>query len=269
MTIKEVCSKFDISPDTLRYYERVGVIPEVNRNARGIRDYTDEDIKWVETAICFRSAGMPIELLIEYVRLFREGDNTFEARCSLLKEARERILVERKTYNDALEKMNYKIKKYEEAVKTGVLVWDNEKCLNDEKSKYANKMMFPIGDSNDAFSQYFVGRSYLAPISDSQVGIFNVTFEPKCRNNWHIHNADKGGGQILLCIAGRGYYQEFGKDAVEMNPGDCINIHAGVKHWHGAAPDSWFSHLAIEVPGENNSTEWCEAVTDEQYNKLK
>lgn len=152
MTIKEVCSKFDISPDTLRYYERVGVIPEVNRNARGIRDYTDEDIKWVETAICFRSAGMPIELLIEYVRLFREGDNTFEARCSLLKEARERILVERKTYNDALEKMNYKIKKYEEAVKTGVLVWDNEKCLNDEKSKYANKMMFPIGDSNDAFS---------------------------------------------------------------------------------------------------------------------
>ncbi|MCI6890203.1 MAG: MerR family transcriptional regulator [Ruminococcus sp.] len=117
MTIKEVCSKFDISPDTLRYYERVGVIPEVNRNARGIRDYTDEDIKWVETAICFRSAGMPIELLIEYVRLFREGDNTFEARCSLLKEARERILVERKTYNDALEKMNYKIKNMKKQLK--------------------------------------------------------------------------------------------------------------------------------------------------------
>ena len=103
MTIKEVCSKFDISPDTLRYYERVGVIPEVNRNARGIRDYTDEDIKWVETAICFRSAGMPIELLIEYVRLFREGDNTFEARCSLLKEARERMAEQYLSFDSLME----------------------------------------------------------------------------------------------------------------------------------------------------------------------
>lgn len=90
-----------------------------------------------------------------------------------------------------------------------------------------------------------------------------------CRNNWHIHHADKGGGQILVCVAGRGYYQEEGKEAVEMKPGDCINIPAGVKHWHGAAPDSWFSHLAIEVPGENCSNEWLEAVSDDDYGKLE
>ena len=98
----------------------------------------------------------------------------------------------------------------------------------------------------------------LAPISTSQVGIFNVTFEPGCRNNWHIHHAKSGGGQILVCVAGRGYYQVEGKEAVEMKPGDCINIPAEVKHWHGAASDEWFSHLAIEVPGENSSNEWLE-----------
>ena len=112
-------------------------------------------------------------------------------------------------------------------------------------------------------------RAYLSPVSTSQVGVFNVTFEPGCRNNWHIHNAAKGGGQILICVAGRGYYQEWGKDAIEMNPGDCINIPVGVKHWHGAAPDSWFSHLAIEVPGENGSNKWLEAVDAETYGKLK
>ena len=90
-----------------------------------------------------------------------------------------------------------------------------------------------------------------------------------CRNNWHIHHATEGGGQILVCVAGRGYYQEWDKDAVEMKPGDCINIPAEVKHWHGAAPDEWFSHLAIEVPGENSSNEWCETVSDEEYGKLK
>ena len=90
-----------------------------------------------------------------------------------------------------------------------------------------------------------------------------------CRNNWHIHHAKSGGGQILICIAGRGYYQEEGKEAVEMKPGDCVNIPAEVKHWHGAAPDEWFSHLAIEVPGEKTSSEWCETVTDEIYEKLK
>ena len=123
------------------------------------------------------------------------------------------------------------------------------------------------GQPNDGFAQYFSGKSYLAPVSTSQVGIFNVTFEPGCRNNWHIHHAKSGGGQILVCVAGRGYYQEEGKDAIEMKPGDCINIPAEVKHWHGAAPDSWFSHLAIEVPGEEGSNEWCEPVTEEQYQK--
>ena len=134
---------------------------------------------------------------------------------------------------------------------------------------HAKKMIFPIGEPNDKFAQYFTGKSFLAPVSTSQVGIFNVTFEPGCRNNWHIHHAKSGGGQILICIAGRGYYQEEGKEAVEMKPGDCVNIPAEVKHWHGAAPDEWFSHLAIEVPGEKTSSEWCETVTDEIYGKLK
>lgn len=129
---------------------------------------------------------------------------------------------------------------------------------------HAKEMIFPIGEPNDGFAQYFSGKSYLAPISKSQVGIFNVTFEPGCRNNWHIHHASKGGGQILICVAGKGYYQEWGKKAIEMKPGDCINIPVGVKHWHGAAPDCWFSHLAIEVPGENSSNEWLEPVKDEQ-----
>ena len=147
-------------------------------------------------------------------------------------------------------------------------VW-TEDAVTDAKSALENGMVFPIGAPNDAYAQYFVGQSYLSPVSTSQVGVFNVTFEPGCRNNWHIHNAAKGGGQILICVAGRGYYQEWGKDAIEMNPGDCINIPVGVKHWHGAAPDSWFSHLAIEVPGENGSNKWLEAVDAETYGKLK
>ena len=102
-----------------------------------------------------------------------------------------------------------------------------------------------------------------------QVGVGNVTFEPACRNNWHIHHAKKGGGQILIATAGRGYYQEWGKPAEELKPGDVVNIPAGVKHWHGAAPDSWFQHLAIEVPGEGGSNEWLEPVSDEDYGKLK
>lgn len=139
----------------------------------------------------------------------------------------------------------------------------------DAKHKHEMSMVFPIGQPNDAFAQYFTGKSYLAPISTEQVGIFNVTFEPGCRNNWHIHHAKEDGGQILVCVAGRGYYQEWGKPAVEMKPGDCINIPAGVKHWHGAAPDSWFSHLAIEVLGVEASNEWLETVNDEQYGILK
>ena len=134
---------------------------------------------------------------------------------------------------------------------------------------HAASMVFPIGAPNDGFAQYFSGKSFLAPVSTQQVGISNVTFEPGCRNNWHVHHASKGGGQILVCIAGRGYYQEEGKPAQELHPSDVVNIPAGVKHWHGAAPDSWFSHLAVEVPGENRSNEWLEPVTDAEYAKLK
>lgn len=129
--------------------------------------------------------------------------------------------------------------------------------------------VFPVGKPNDAYAKYFVGKSYLDMISKEQVGVGNVTFEPACRNNWHIHHAKKGGGQILIATAGRGYYQEWGKPAVELKPGDVVNIPAGVKHWHGAAPNSWFQHLAIEVPGEGTSNEWLEPVSDEDYGKLK
>lgn len=147
-------------------------------------------------------------------------------------------------------------------------VWKEETLETDAKAAHAAQMVFPIGSPNDGFAQYFIGQSYLAPLSTEQVGIFNVTFEPGCRNNWHIHHADKGGGQILVCVAGEGYYQEWGKKAQKLCPGDVVNIPAGVKHWHGAAPDSWFSHLAIEVPGENGSNEWLEAVDDTQYNEI-
>ena len=148
-------------------------------------------------------------------------------------------------------------------------VWSGDTPTDDAKERHAAETVFPIGAPNDGFAQYFIGQSYLAPLSTRQVGIFNVTFEPGCRNNWHIHKADKGGGQILVCVAGRGYYQEWGKDAVELHPGDTVNIPAGVKHWHGAAPDSWFSHLAVEVPGENSGSEWLEPVDDARYGELK
>ena len=129
--------------------------------------------------------------------------------------------------------------------------------------------VFPMGEKNDAYAQYFIGQSYLCPLSREQVGIANVTFEPGCRNNWHIHHAKTGGGQILLVTAGRGYYQEWGQPARELHPGDVVNIPAGAKHWHGAAPDSWFAHLAVEVPGEETSNEWLEPVSEEDYGKLK
>ena len=130
-------------------------------------------------------------------------------------------------------------------------VWA-EDAAEDAKAKHQSEMVFPIGASNDGFAQYFSGKSYLAPLSTAQVGIYNVTFEPGCRNNWHIHHAAKGGGQILVCVAGRGYYQEWGKAPLELHPGDVVNIPPEVKHWHGAAPDCWFSHLAVEVPGEGH-----------------
>lgn len=139
---------------------------------------------------------------------------------------------------------------------------------DDAKSAHQNSMIFPIGEPNEGFAQYFVGQSYLAPISTSRVNIFNVTFEPKCHNNWHIHRAEKGGGQILVCVAGRGYYQEWGKEAQVLLPGDVVHIPVDVKHWHGAAHDSWFSHLSVEVPGVNCSNEWLEPVNQSEYEKL-
>ena len=139
----------------------------------------------------------------------------------------------------------------------------------DGKAAFQREMIFPIGEPNTAYAKYFIGNSYLAPISKEQIPFSNVTFEPGCRNNWHIHHATKGGGQMLVCVAGKGWYQEWGKPAVQMLPGDVIHIPANVKHWHGAAADSWFAHLAFEVPGENTSNEWLEPVTDEEYNRLE
>lgn len=149
-------------------------------------------------------------------------------------------------------------------------VWNDETTpATTPKDQYAKTIMFPIGEANTAFEKYFIGQSYLAPISTEQVKIYNVTFEPKCRNNWHIHKAKSGGGQMLIGVGGRGYYQEWGKEPIEIVEGTVIHIPANVKHWHGAAPDSWFSHLAIEIDGEETSNEWLEPVTDEEYNKLK
>lgn len=128
--------------------------------------------------------------------------------------------------------------------------------------------VFPAGDANDAFAQYFTGQSYLNMLSTEQIPIGNVTFEPGCRNNWHIHYSDNGGGQILLVTAGEGWYQEWGKSARKLKPGDVVHIPANVKHWHGAAADCWFQHLAIEVPGEGCKTEWHEPISDEEYKKL-
>lgn len=132
--------------------------------------------------------------------------------------------------------------------------------------KPENISIFPMGEKNEAYAKYFVGQSYLNMLSTERVVIGNVTFEPGCRNNWHIHHK---GGQILLCTAGRGYYQEWGKEAQELHPGDIVNIPPEVKHWHGAAKDSWFAHLAVEVPAEGASNEWMEAVNQADYEKLK
>lgn len=148
-------------------------------------------------------------------------------------------------------------------------VWAEDTTGDDAKAAFQREMIFPIGEPNTAFARYFIGNSYLARISSEQVYIANVTFEPRCRNNWHIHKATKGGGQMLIGVAGKGWYQEEGKPAQEILPGTVIHIPAGVKHWHGAAADSWFAHLAFEIAGENTSNEWLEPVTDEQYDKLK
>ena len=140
-----------------------------------------------------------------------------------------------------------------------------------DKAAFEKQDAFGIGAPNEAYAQYFIGQSYLKPLT--QPGAFavflaNVTFEPGCRNNWHIHHATKGGGQLLICTAGEGWYQEEGKEAVSLYEGSVVMIPANVKHWHGAKKDSWFSHIAVEVPGENCKNEWCEPVSDEEYGKL-
>ena len=128
------------------------------------------------------------------------------------------------------------------------------------------KQLFPLGEKNDEYAQYFTGQSYIKMLTSEGLYTFNITFEPGCRNNWHIHHK---GGQILFCTAGTGWYQEEGKPAQLLNPGDVVNIPPGVKHWHGATKDSWFAHIAISVPAEGATVEWLEPVTDEEYNTLQ
>ena len=143
--------------------------------------------------------------------------------------------------------------------------------------KYATKKdfdqvnAFGLGDSNEAYAQFFIGQSYLKNLgatSDGQLAFHNVTFEPACRNNWHVHKATKGGGQVLICTAGEGWYQEEGTDPVELKEGSLVIIPANVKHWHGAKADSWFSHITIGVPGENTENVWLEEVSDSDYQAL-
>ena len=141
-----------------------------------------------------------------------------------------------------------------------------------DKRDFEKENVFGLGSENTSFAKFFTGKSYLNPLTEAggeKLFFANVTFEPGCRNNWHIHHATAGGGQILLCTAGEGWYAEWGKDPRSLKPGDVVVIPAGVKHWHGAKKDSWFSHIAVEAPGENTSNEWLEAVTDEEYSKLR
>ena len=137
-----------------------------------------------------------------------------------------------------------------------------------DKSEFDKQNVFGLGQENTAFANFFIGNSYLKPLTvpgECAVFLANVTFEPGCRNNWHIHHATSGGGQLLICTAGEGWYQEEGKEPLSLTPGTVITIPPEVKHWHGAKKNSWFSHIAVEVPGENTSNEWLEAVDDSTY----
>ncbi len=146
-----------------------------------------------------------------------------------------------------------------------------KEVYKNDNSQEEHGGFFGLGEPNVNFAKYFIGNSYLNPLTNPKETVFiaNVTFEPGCRNNWHIHRATKGGGQILLCVDGEGWYQEEKKQAQSLKPGDVVTIPANVKHWHGAKKDSWFSHLAVECPGENTSNQWLESVDDETYNRLK
>lgn len=146
-----------------------------------------------------------------------------------------------------------------------------QEVYGDESDSESHGGMFGMGQYNKQYEQYFSGKSYLNPLTNpdkTSLSVANVTFEPGCRNNWHIHEATKGGGQILICVDGEGWYVEEGKEPVKMVAGSVVSIPANVKHWHGATKDSWFSHLAIEVPGENTAAKWCEPVLDDEYNEL-
>ncbi len=146
-----------------------------------------------------------------------------------------------------------------------------EVYADDENQKEDHGGLFGLGKPNTAYAKYFIGNSYLNPLTNPEntsLFLANVTFEPGARNNWHKHLAKSGGGQILICVDGEGWYQEEGKNAVSLEPGMVITIPANVKHWHGAKKDLWFSHIAIEVPGEETKNEWCEPVNDEEYSKL-
>lgn len=143
-------------------------------------------------------------------------------------------------------------------------IWREEEDLHEGMSAHAATMIFPIGEPNERYAAFFSGKSYLARICGGALPVFNVTFEPGCKNNWHIHHAEQGGGQLLVCVGGRGFYQARGEEKIELLPGDAVTVPAGVAHWHGAADDSWFSHLAIEIPGVGLRNEWLESVeTDE------
>ena len=150
------------------------------------------------------------------------------------------------------------------AFRTLLAVYGNEA---DDGAAADFKPMFGMGDPNDAYAAYFIGQSYLKPLTgaDDPIHMSNVTFEPGCRNNWHVHHASKGGGQVLIVTDGRGWYQEWGKEPELITPGTVVMIPEGVKHWHGAAADSWMSHIAFEVPGEDCSNEWLEPVEDDAY----
>ena len=140
-----------------------------------------------------------------------------------------------------------------------------------DQKEFVRENVFGLGAENTTYAKYFIGQSYLNPLTNPESGLFlaNVTFEPGCRNNWHIHHAKKGGGQMLICTAGEGWYQEKGKAPVSLTAGTVITIPPEVKHWHGAKKDSWFSHIAVEVPGEDTSNEWCEPVTEKEYCELE
>lgn len=147
-------------------------------------------------------------------------------------------------------------------------VWADEVEETDAKAAFQRQMVFPVGAPNTEYARYFTGESYLARVSTGQIPFSNVTFEPRCRNHWHMHRALRSGGQMLVCVAGRGWYQEEGKPAVRMLPGDVVHVPANVKHWHGAA-DSWFAHLSFELPGTKTSVEWFDPVTDTEYDALQ